>query len=138
VSCSSSRCSLSTAAVLLDDDKLFLVKRAPGGDLGGKWELPGGKVDPGETPEDALARELREELGVRASVGPCIATVGFRHGGVRFTLRGHRVEADVSQARLREHVSMRRCTIEEALLLDLASSDRKLLRKIRSRLGKSR
>ena len=53
------------AAVLTDDRGRFLLAQRPAHKkLGLKWEFPGGKVEPGETPEAALARELREELGI--------------------------------------------------------------------------
>lgn len=55
------------AAVVWRDGRLLLTQRPPGGPLGLLWELPGGKVEPGESPEHALVREIREELGVRAT-----------------------------------------------------------------------
>ncbi|MEU6574419.1 (deoxy)nucleoside triphosphate pyrophosphohydrolase [Streptomyces sp. NPDC046805] len=55
-------------AALLDDGHLLTARRSAPPELAGRWELPGGKVEPGETPEDALVRELREELGVDAEV----------------------------------------------------------------------
>ncbi|MFG2963927.1 (deoxy)nucleoside triphosphate pyrophosphohydrolase [Streptomyces sp. NPDC048288] len=51
-------------AALLDAGRLLAARRSAPPDLAGRWELPGGKVEPGETPEHALVRELREELGV--------------------------------------------------------------------------
>ncbi|MCX4743308.1 (deoxy)nucleoside triphosphate pyrophosphohydrolase [Streptomyces antibioticus] len=53
-------------AALLDGGRLLAARRSAPPDLAGRWELPGGKVEPGERPEAALVRELREELGVDA------------------------------------------------------------------------
>ncbi|MEU3510310.1 (deoxy)nucleoside triphosphate pyrophosphohydrolase [Streptomyces longwoodensis] len=53
-------------AALFDGGRLLAARRSAPPDLAGRWELPGGKVEPGERPEDALVRELREELGVDA------------------------------------------------------------------------
>ncbi|AWW37777.1 MULTISPECIES: (deoxy)nucleoside triphosphate pyrophosphohydrolase [Streptomyces] len=53
-------------AALLDEGRLLAARRSAPPELAGRWELPGGKVEPGETPEAALERELREELGVEA------------------------------------------------------------------------
>ncbi|MFD3499589.1 (deoxy)nucleoside triphosphate pyrophosphohydrolase [Streptomyces sp. NPDC058676] len=52
-------------AALLDGGRLLAARRSAPPELAGRWELPGGKVEAGETPEAALVRELREELGVR-------------------------------------------------------------------------
>ncbi|KIY99775.1 7,8-dihydro-8-oxoguanine triphosphatase [Monoraphidium neglectum] len=55
---------LVVAAALIDGPHVLLAQRPPGGPMAGLWEFPGGKVDPGEVPEAALVRELREELGI--------------------------------------------------------------------------
>ncbi|MEG8276719.1 (deoxy)nucleoside triphosphate pyrophosphohydrolase [Streptomyces sp. AHA2] len=56
-------------AALIEDGQLLAARRSAPVELAGRWELPGGKVEPGETPEAALERELREELGVDAEAG---------------------------------------------------------------------
>ncbi len=74
------------AAALVDaDGRVLLQQRAPGRQMAGLWEFPGGKLEPGETPEAALVRELREELGIEteeACIAPATfasATLGERH-----------------------------------------------------------
>ena len=72
------------ACVLLGPDGSILLARRPEGrELAGLWEFPGGKVEPGEQPEEALVRELEEELGVRAK----------RENLVPLTFASHRYEA---------------------------------------------
>ena len=68
---------LVVAAALIDADGRVLIARRPEGkQLAGLWEFPGGKLDPNESPEQALVRELREELGVDACVS-CLQPLAF-------------------------------------------------------------
>ncbi|NYI69444.1 8-oxo-dGTP diphosphatase [Naumannella cuiyingiana] len=65
--------TLVVAAAIVRDGRVLATRRRYPPALAGRWEFPGGKVEPGERPTDALARELVEELGVRAELGPEIA-----------------------------------------------------------------
>lgn len=64
------------AAVIRDGEKIFATMRGYG-DFKGLWEFPGGKIEPGETSQEALKREIREELASEVSVGELIDTVEF-------------------------------------------------------------
>nr|WP_210259240.1 8-oxo-dGTP diphosphatase MutT [Agrobacterium sp. a22-2] len=68
---------LVAACALIDTDgRILLAQRPEGKTLAGLWEFPGGKVEPGETPEETLVRELEEELGIVTRV-PCLAPLTF-------------------------------------------------------------
>jgi mutator protein MutT len=63
------------AALVFRDGKLLITRRYPDAHLGGLWEFPGGKREPGETFEACLARELREELGIEVAVGELVESL---------------------------------------------------------------
>lgn len=60
---------VSAGIIERDDGAILIARRPPGAWMAGYWEFPGGKLEPGETPEECLAREIREELSVDAEVG---------------------------------------------------------------------
>ncbi|MFB2531669.1 (deoxy)nucleoside triphosphate pyrophosphohydrolase [Paracoccus sp. p3-h83] len=75
------RMVLVTAVALIDPDgRVLLAQRPEGKSLAGLWEFPGGKVEPGETPEAALIRELHEELGIE-TWSSCLAPLTFASHG---------------------------------------------------------
>lgn len=72
-----------SAGLILRGDQVLICQRKAGSPMGLKWEFPGGKIEPGESPEQALRRELEEELGIHASIGTRIAHLrhNYRNGG---------------------------------------------------------
>ena len=99
--------SRSIACIDYRDGKIFIAKRQMTGDMGGRWEFPGGKIEDGEDLQTAVVREMQEEFGVTVTVGkkitsgtfthrdkPCtldVLEVKFPHDGMkeRFTLTEH-------------------------------------------------
>ncbi len=77
---------VAVGIVCRDDGRVFIDRRPYGGLLGGLWEFPGGKIEPGETPEDALHRELDEEFGLRVAVEGALGPVPHAYTHFRVTL----------------------------------------------------
>jgi 8-oxo-dGTP diphosphatase len=67
------------AGVVIEDGRVLLAQRKPGAHLEGAWELPGGKVEEGEDPREALRRELAEELGIDVHVGEVVDVTFHRY-----------------------------------------------------------
>jgi A/G-specific adenine glycosylase len=88
------------AAVIRQGDKLLIAQRPPEGMLGGLWEFPGGKQEPGETLEECLRREIQEELGVEIDVGQPVTTVkhGYTHFKITLTAFWCRLRQGTPQA----------------------------------------
>ena len=82
--------------------RVLLARRTEGRDLAGLWEFPGGKREPGESAEEALARELHEELGIEAEIGPALITVPQRYPDKRLRLDVRVITAWRGNARGRE------------------------------------
>lgn len=75
------------AAILVRDNRVLIAKRKDGSYVKDLWEFPGGKIKPGETPEQALVRELNEEFGVQATVGELVGVsrYAYPHKAVELT-----------------------------------------------------
>ncbi len=71
------------AGLIVRDGEVLIGQRRAGQPMGLLWEFPGGKIEPGESPQEALARELAEELGIHAEVGPAVTRIRhhYRRGG---------------------------------------------------------
>jgi 8-oxo-dGTP diphosphatase len=93
----------SVAGVLFRGNLVLLAKRKPGGDMGGRWELPGGKCEGNEGHERGLRREFREEFGVDIQVGAACASARFRHHGVEHLVTAYLIRTDAVFDHLAEH-----------------------------------
>ena len=119
-----------TAGILWRDGHVLLALRRPGKHMGGKWEFPGGKIEPGETPEESLARELEEELDVQARVGDFLCCVHYEGDGVSLELMVYRVDHFEGTPALKEHQEIRWVSPRELRSYELADSDRTVVERL--------
>jgi 8-oxo-dGTP diphosphatase len=118
----------SVAVIIESRGKFFVAKRPSGGALGMKWEFPGGKVEEGETDEEAIVREMDEEFGARVLPLRFLGQTEFQHRGIPRELAAWSVElASGARLELREHTECRWIDFGEFADLSLADSDRTLL-----------
>lgn len=111
-------------AAIVRGGRCLAVRRGPGLDRAGKWEFPGGKVDPDETPREALRRELREELGVEgAKVGDPLARGQAATQTVQIVLDIFIVDIGEKRIELREHDAQRWLGRDELWEVDWAEPD---------------
>jgi mutator protein MutT len=122
---------ITTAGVLVKNNAYFVAKRDKGGSIGGLWEFPGGKNRWGETEEETLKREYREELGLEIQVGSLLHTHDFVNKGTLYHLKAYLITAkDFSDLPLSVHTSYKWVDKEELGSLDFAPSDRKIVETI--------
>ena len=87
------------AAVIIEDGRVLLTQRHQGQHLAGFWEFPGGKLEDGESPEEALGRECREECGIEVAVGEVLDVTHHRYPEKDVLLLFYRCELRGGQVR---------------------------------------
>jgi 8-oxo-dGTP diphosphatase len=102
-------------------------QRPEGKHLGGLWEFPGGKVDPGETPQAALVRELMEELGVLVEVGEALEPVIWAYERTTIRLSPFRCKITSGELRNIEHQKLHWCSPSEFASFQWAEADLPIL-----------
>lgn len=95
-----------TAALIVRDGLVLVARKPPGGPRAGRWEFPGGKVEPGEQDEAALRRELAEELGVEVSVGRMAESVRWEYADVAIELRAYWCTITRGEPQAHEHAAL--------------------------------
>ena len=122
-------------AAIFRDGRCLVTQRGPDMSMPGKWEFPGGKVEPGERPEAALARELEEELGLRAEIGDWLGRGESVASARHIVLDVYEAFAELDSLQLREHSRARWTSEEELPGLDWPEADFPVLAAVRARLA---
>ncbi|WP_290225060.1 (deoxy)nucleoside triphosphate pyrophosphohydrolase [Corynebacterium confusum] len=110
-------------AVFRAEDKILACRKAPGKSLAGYWEFPGGKIEAGESPEEALAREIREELSVTAEVGSQVTTTTHDYDFATIELTTFWCTISAGTPQLSDHDEARWVTAAEVTELPWAPAD---------------
>jgi 8-oxo-dGTP diphosphatase len=120
---------IDVVAGLIQDGsgRLLACRRPPGKHLAGKWEFPGGKVEPGESPATALVRELREELEITVVPGAALTPVVHDYGRGPIRLIPILCTVVEGNPHPHEHSEIRWCTAADLQQLDLAAADLPIL-----------
>ena len=114
-------------AAIVEGGRVLLTRRSPRMSMPGKWEFPGGKVEPGEEPPAALAREVAEELGLEIEVGSRLGRGTALHAGRRIVLEVYRARRRGGELRLVEHEEHGWFTADGIAALDWPEADLPIL-----------
>lgn len=112
-----------TAAVFVENDQVLLMRRAQGHSSAGGWEYPGGKIEPGETGEQCLKRELIEELCVEAEIGELLAESVFSSTDTTIHLLAYLVKSYHGTIKMKVHDSMEWVSLHTLLTHDQLPAD---------------
>ena len=110
-------------AVIVRDGKILCAQRGAKGSLGGKWEFPGGKIEPGEDARQALVRELDEELRCDVAVGDFLTTTIHEYDFATISLTTFMCELVAGEPELTEHQDVVWLALGELHTLDWAPAD---------------
>ena len=121
------------AAIIIDDDQVFATQRGYG-DFKGGWEFPGGKVEPNETNEEALAREIREELDTKIAVGDHFDTVEYDYPTFHLSMACYICTVRSGELVLKEHSAARWLTAKTLGTVDWLPADLDLITKLQKYL----
>ena len=114
------------AAVIRDGNKIFATQRGYG-DYKDGWEFPGGKIEPGETPQQALVREIKEELDTEVEVGDCLTVIEYDYPDFHLSMQCFWCQIVEGTPVLKEHEAARWLDPESIDSVDWLPADRTII-----------
>ena len=119
-------------AVIIKDDLVFCTRRGDKGECAYKWEFPGGKIELGETKDEALLREIKEELNCEIKINKYLTTINHEYSTFNLTMHVYICELINNDPILIEHIESMWCNKDELKKLDFAEADYKFLDMIKN------
>lgn len=123
------------AAIIEIDGKILIAQRGKEDGLRGLWEFPGGKVESGESLQECLKREMREEFGIEVQVGDYFCTSSFAHKDVNYDMNMFFVHGFTGQIVLHEHLAVAWVTVAELENYPMPAPDLPVLAQLKIRQG---
>ncbi len=123
------------AAVIVDGDRIFATQRGYG-DYKDGWEFPGGKIEAGESPQEALIREIKEELDTEIEVGEKLTTVEYDYPDFHLSMDCFICQIKSGKLLLKEHEAARWVKVDALDGLDWLPADRMLISKLKAWFSK--
>lgn len=120
-----------SAALVFHAGRLLITQRRAGDHLGGLWEFPGGKIEPGETAEACLRRELQEELGIEVIVGERVAEIAHDYPERRVHLQFFRCQLSRGEPVPLSCAALAWVTLDELARYEFPAADAALLDRLR-------
>ena len=118
------------ASIIQRDGAYFATQRGYG-EFEGMWEFPGGKIEPGESPEAALQREIQEELGIDITINRFLCTTDYDYPSFHLTMHCYLCEIKSGEIELREHKSARWLTAETLDSVEWLPADKEIVAPLR-------
>ncbi len=123
------------AGFLKKDGKILVGQRPENNTLAGQWEFPGGKIELGETPEQALIRELDEELGIQVEVGDLKLACTHSYGEIGILILFYEILFWKGEPKAKHHMMLEWVHPEELKIRNIPEANRKILDRIFKALG---
>ncbi len=118
------------AAVIEEGGKLLIAKRKSDNPTESRWEFPGGKIEPGETPQECLRREIEEELSIHINIGQFIMTNVYSFYDFTIELSAYFAKWVSGLIRLNDHEEIAWVSPEQLELYDISPADRPIAKRI--------